>query len=449
MKIGVVGGGNVGSFLCRILAEQGHGVTLLDSDGKIVAELAEELNCSIVQANGSSAQVLHEMHVEDLDFFFAMTQNDQVNLLAASIAKRMGAKSTVSRIHDSTYADCSYLNYQLQFDIDLFVNPEALAANEIAKCLRNPGRVDVENFGRGEIEIQQIRVSGDSPLVGKSLQEIRLPDGLRIAYIGQGPDCFVPSRDTVIAPFALVTLVGHPQKIYETRSRFKPEFASDIVTVAITGGSEATVALLKNLTSPRFRIKVFEPNRAMAEKLAAMFPQVSIINGSSTSLRLLEEENIAGCDHFVACSKLDEANIMACLQAKKLGVQGLHLLLNRSDYGEVVKDLRDDLHLATIASPRRATTEELLRFICPDPVLELASLPQNSATFYEVRIDPNCRSHNKRICDILLPKNCLIIALLHRFQVKVPSATDLILAGDRLILIANPANRLQFIRALL
>lgn len=449
MKIGIVGGGNVGSFLCRMLADRGHEVTLLDSDGQVVAELAEELNASIVQANGSSAQALHGIHVEDLDYFFAMTQDDQVNLLAASIAKRMGARSTVSRIHDGTYADCSYLNYQLQFDIDLLVNPEALAANEIARSLRNPGRVDVENFGRGEIEIQQIRVSNDSPLVGKSLEEIHLPDGLRIAYMGQGPDCFVPSRETVITPFSIVTLVGHPQKIYEARPRFKPEISSELVTVAICGGSEATVALLKNLTSPRFRIKVFEPDREVAEGLASMFPRVSIIHGSSTSLRLLEEENIGGCDHFVACSRLDEDNIMACLQAKKLGARRLHLLLNRSDYEDVLQDLRDDLTLSTIASPRRATMEELLRFICPDPVLELASLPQNSATFYEVRIDPDCRSHNRRICEILLPKNCLIIALLHRFQVKVPSGNDLILAGDRLILIANPANRLQFVRALL
>lgn len=449
MKVGIVGGGDVGSYCGRVLADRGHEVTLLERDQARAQQLDEELNASVICANGSSATVLHQLRVEEMSFFFALTQSDQDNILACSIAKKMGANATIARIHDNTYSDYSQLNYQMHFGIDLLVNPEALAANEIAKHLRNPGRVLVENFGRGEIEVQQMRVSSQSVYVGKTLQEIRLPDGVRVVYISHNGRHIIPDRSTVIEPFAIVTLVGHPQKIFDLRNKFKPEFSAGLTNVAILGLNEAAVSLLKSLASPRFRIKAFDANRQICEKLAERFPRISAICAKGTSLRVMEEENIADCDHFIACSKSDEENILACLQARRLGARHIHLLLNKGDYEDVVQGLRNDLALETIASPRLATVDELLRFICPDPILELASLGDDLANFYEVRIDSRSRSHNREICEISLPPGCVIVALLHRFQVKVPAAHDRILAGDRLILVAERIQRQAFRNALL
>lgn len=449
MKVAVIGAGDVGAYLCRRLLEEGNDVTLIESDPLLAQQLDEEINAAVRIGNGASAELLHGIHVESLDFFFAMTQNDQVNILACSIAKRMGAKQVVARIHDNTYADYSYLNYQSQFGIDLLVNPEALAAGEIAKHLRNPGRVAVENFGRGEIEVQQMRVSQDSVHVDKSLQEIRLPDGLRIAYLTREGQTIIPTRETIITAYAMITLVGNPQKINDAREVFKPEFVSAATNVVICGATETAISLLKSLSSPRFKIKIFEPNLELCEQLAERFPRITIIHGPFTSLRLLEEENVALSDHFIACSKTDEQNIMACLQAKKLGTKHLYLLLNKADYEDVVGDLREDLGLVALAAPRLATADELLRFMCTDSAIELAKLPDGSASFYEVRIQPDSVSHNREVCEISMPAGCVLVALLHKFQAKVPSAHDRILAGDRLILIANPAQKNAFMAALL
>lgn len=446
----VIGGGDVGAYLGRSFTERGDNVVLIEQNPVIARQIDEELNVQVKCASGASAEVLHECRVENCDFFLALTQNDHVNLIACSIAKRMGAKLTVARIHDNTYSDYSYLNYQLQFGIDLLVNPESLAANEIAKSLRSSGRVAVENFGHGEIEVQQMGVSPHSSCIGKTLKEIKLGDGLRIAYMSQNGEVILPSRETRIEPYAQVTLVGHPSKIFEARKMFKADTSlGHVLNVAICGANEASVALIKQLSSGNFRIKLFEPDELVCEQLADRFPNITVVNGKGTSLRLLEEESVGECDHFIAATKSDEENIMSCLQARKLGARHLHLILNRVDYEGVVQDLRQDLHLHTIAAPRIVTAEELMRFTSDESVIELASLPDQVATFFEVRIEENSAGHNKLISEIALPQGCVIIALLHKFQVKVPAAHDRILAGDRLILIAHPSQRAAFEKALL
>jgi trk system potassium uptake protein TrkA len=219
--------------------------------------------------------------------------------------------------------------------------------------------------------------------------------------------------------------------------------------IGIFGGTETANVLLKSLSNPRFRIKLCTPDPLLCEHIAERHGNVTVIHGKATSLRFMEEERMGNSDHFIACSRSDEDNILACLQAKKLCIPHCHLALNNGNYENIIQDLRDDLRLETVASPRKATADELLRFTCQDPLIELASLPNRSAYFYELRIDSKCVSHNRLVEEISMPNGCVIIALLHKFRAKVPSAKDRILAGDRLIVIANPARKNEFMRILL
>ncbi|MGF1451057.1 MAG: NAD-binding protein, partial [Opitutales bacterium] len=183
MKIVVVGAGEVGRHLCLTLSEERHDVTVIETAERIAEELEESQNVKVVEGNGSSAQVLKEAGAPTCDFFLAMTSEDSVNILSSSLAKAMGAKTTIARVHDRTYADNSLLNYQLHFGIDFLINPEALAAVALAKAIRNPGRVAVENFARGEVEVQQVELSERSRLSGKKLRDIHLPSGVRVGVI--------------------------------------------------------------------------------------------------------------------------------------------------------------------------------------------------------------------------------------------------------------------------
>ncbi len=437
MKIIVVGAGEVGRHLCHILSEDGHDVTVIENSVSTADDVDESYNVRVLEGNGSSASVLKKSGMDRCDYFLAMTSDDRTNLVSGSIAKALGAKVTIARIHDQTYADNSIVNYQLHFGIDFLLNPEALSAVELAKAMRNPGRVAVENFARGEIEVQQVKVSPKSKLIGRTLMDIRLEKGVRIGFIQREGKFYVPSADTALQADDLATLVGPPEILFEVKNRFEPEKRQDIIRVVLFGGTETAIGLVRLLKNPRFKIRIIENDPKTCRKLAERFPEVTVIHGTATSLKLMEEEQIGSADYFVGCTKDDEDNIMTCLQAKKLGAQHVQLVINKPDYEDVLDNLKETLGLEMVVSPRRATVDEILRYLSKDPFVELATLPQNSGKILEIRVSPNSPIINREIRDIRFPAGAVIVALLHKFQAKVPGADDKILAGDRVVVISH------------
>ena len=213
MKIIIIGAGEVGHNLTSMLAASGHDVTLIERSASLCKRLDEEQNARIVTGNGSSARQLVEVDVSDCDAFLAMTSDDRTNIISSSLAKGLGAKNTIARIHDDTYSDNSLINYQLHFGIDLLVNPEAICAVKLAKSIRNAGRVAVENFARGEVEVQQLRVDESSRLIGKQLRELKLSANVRVGYIQREGRGEVAIADSHLQAGDSVTLFGKPDGI--------------------------------------------------------------------------------------------------------------------------------------------------------------------------------------------------------------------------------------------
>jgi len=438
MNIIIVGAGEVGYYLSQLLSEEGNSVTVIESDSDRAMRLDEDLDARVIRGNGSTAGTLIDAKVENCDFLLAMTSEDRVNLIACSLARKLSSKvTTVARIHDQTYTDNSRINYQLHFGIDILLNPEALSAVALAKAIRNPGRVAVENFARGQIEVQQIRVSGKSKLIGKTLREINLDPRLRIGYIQHEKKVELPTAESTIAGGDLITLFGHPEAIFANRAKFDPTSKMDTIRVVLYGGTETAIALVRLLGNPRFKIRIIEKDRETCQELAERFPQVTVIHGDATSLKLLEEEQVGSCDYFIACTKRDEDNIMTCLQASKLGASHIQLLLNKSDYQEVLQNLKHTLGLELVVSPRLATANEVLRYLSTEPYIELATLPSVPAKILEIKISQNSKIQESKIRDLQLPPGTVIAALLHKYQAKVPGAEDVLLAGDRVVAVVR------------
>lgn len=448
MKIVVVGAGEVGRYLCQTLSEAGNEVVVIESSESVAAEVDEEQDVRVIAGNGCSAETLYRAGVGDCDHFLALTGEDRTNLVACSLAHALGAKKITGRIHDQTYSDNSYVNYQVHFGIDFLLNPEALSAVEIAKTIRNPSRVAVENFARGQIEVQQLKVSSRSPYIGKSLKDISMDRQVRMAYIQEGDSFEVPTADTVIREGQFVTLVGATEKLYTIKTQIDPKVANDFLRVVIFGGTEIAVALIRMLSNPRFKVRVIENNPVVCRQLAERFSHVTIIQGSATSLRLMEEEQVGSADYFVACTKDDEDNIMTSLLAARIGARHVQLVINKPDYEHVLESLQLTLGVELVVSPRIATVNEVLRYLSPDPCIELARLPGNTAKILEVRVAIDSPIIGKTIREVAWPKGCVSVALQHKFEAKVPTADDKILAGDKMVVIVREDQR-QALLALL
>ena len=448
MKIIIVGAGEVGHNLCDTLSKEGHDVTVVEQSQQRVAQLDEEQNARIVRGNGSSARQLVDLDVARCDAFLAMTSDDRTNLISCSLAKGLGAKNTFARIHDETYSDNSVINYQLHFGIDLLVNPEAICAVELAKAIRNPGRVAVENFARGQIEFQQQRVAAGSRLIGQQLKQLKLDPGVRIGYVQRDGQGEIAGAETILQEGDRVTLFGYPDALFSLRERFDPKNKIKEVRVVLFGGTETAISLMRLLTNPRFRIRVLEKDPARCQQIAESFPHVEVICGDGTSLRLLEEEQISEADYFVACTKDDEENILTCLQAAKLGADHVQLVVNKGDYEQLEGILKTILGIEMVVSPRRATADFMVRSLSTETAATLAELP-DGGRILEVKLDHSSPVVGKRVKDIQLPRSSLFVAIQHKFKAGVPTAEDTLLAGDRVLVLVDQSEKKALLSKLL
>jgi len=440
MKVVIVGTGEVGSHLSQVLSDAGHDVTVVEIDADRAAHIDEEHNVRVIQGSGSSAEILKQAIAGGCDQFIAMTSNDETNIIACSLARVLGAKTVISRIHDQTFTDTSHVNYPLHFGIDMMLNPEGLCAAELAKSIRNPARIAVENFARGQIEAHRIKVQAGAKLCGKALRDIKLHPEVKFGYFNRQDEQDIPSADTILNADDEVTVFGPPNELYKLRSKLDPSSAGSEVRVVIFGGSETAVALVRLLTNPRFKVRVLEKNEVKCRRLAERFPNVTFINGDGTSLRLLEEEQIGNADYFVASTSDDESNVMTSIQAAKLGARHVQTVINKSDYQEILFNLRSALGIETIVAPRVVTANEVLRYLSNEPYIELFSFPGQAARILEIQVGLNSPCKGKALKEITWPKHAVVVALLHKFEVKVPGADDHILAGDRVVVITREEN---------
>ncbi|HSH09527.1 MAG TPA: Trk system potassium transporter TrkA, partial [Oceanipulchritudo sp.] len=403
MKVVIVGAGEVGRHLSHVLSEAGHDVTVVETDPDRANLMDEEYNIRVITGSGSSAEILKRAIADGCDQFLAMTSRDETNIIACSLARVLGAKTVISRIHDQTFTDTSHVNYPLHFGIDMMLNPEGLCAVELAKSIRNPARIAVENLARGQIEAQRITVDERARFRGKSLREIKLPPQIKFGFYQRGEEQDIPSADTILETGDIVTVFGPPNELYKLRANLDPHVTGKEVKVVIFGGGETAVALVRLLNNPRFKVRVIEQDEEKCRRLAERFPTATFINGDGTSLRLLEEEQIGNADYFVASTSDDERNIMTSVQAAKLGAKHVQTVINKSDYEEILYNLRSALGIETLVAPRLVTANEVLRYSSSAPYIELFSFPNQAARILEIHVSLDSPCAGKRLKEIAWP----------------------------------------------
>ncbi|MDR1665651.1 MAG: NAD-binding protein, partial [Puniceicoccales bacterium] len=337
--------------------------------------------------------------------------------------------------------DRNCFNYQAHFDIDYFIMPHVLCALEIAKRIRTPHRVQTEHFSRGQVEMRTLVLGPGSKWVGRPLNELDLGANVRIGYLQRNTQFILPTRDTVLEANDLVTLAADTEAIPEIIAQTQRS-SGDHKRIVVFSGGDVALALVQRLNHPRFRIKIIEPDRSLCEDIAEDFGQLSVVQGNAACLPLLSEEGIETCDHFVACGSNDEQNIMACLQAKRVGVKTIHLVLNNPDYEPVAESVKSALGVDHLILPKPCVYDDTVRFLSPKPVSVLGQLTQGDrAEILEINLAPGSRCEGKTIREIGWPAGTVLLVLNHRFRSKVPSASDALIGGDSLIVVVKEENK--------
>jgi len=381
----------------------------------------------------------------DCDLFLTLTSDNNINIVSASIAKRLGAKKTICRVHPGIQRESLFLDYGEHFGIDYLFSPERLAAVELGKHVRNPTSSMVEEIARGFVEIQQITLASGSRLCGLSLKEIDFPPRVRVGAINRGSQLIVPKADDVLSGGDLLTLFGEPTRLHDFLPKLQQSSEKEEeLNIVIFGGGEYGFSLAQSLESVKCRVRIFEENKARCEELSDQLTNVTILNADATSIAEMKEEQIGQADFFIAVTNVDEDNVMTCLQAHSLGTKYCLPLIHRADYADAMTSYGEKMGILAAVSPREATRKDLARFITSDRFHLLHKL--EGVELIESTVNANSSIIGKMVREVEWPPDCVLVALVNSARGQVPAADDEIKPEDSLYALVKPQAKREFLK---
>ncbi|BCX46395.1 Trk system potassium transport protein TrkA [Haloferula helveola] len=447
MNIIIVGAGEIGRHLATSLSKEAHSISVIEYDPGLAADLEQSIDAKVVGSDGTSVSALVEANVGECELFLALTSSNTANLVSSSIAKKMGVEQVVCRVHPSLQREEWLFDFKGTFGVDHLFSSERLAAIELAKFIRNPDSLAVEEIARGRIELQQVVVDGKSDAVGRSLVDLKAPERTRIAMISRGAEHFVPTADAVIEAGDIVTIFGEPRKLRTLADRLQRKREErDALRVVIFGGGEYGFSLAQMLESWDCRVRIFEQDEAICRNLVDRLSNTTVIHADATVVAELEEEQIDGVDFFVATSNSDEDNVMTCLQAHTLGAKNCLTLIHRADYAAAISSSGKHFGIAAAVSPRDATRRDIERFITSDQFHLVKKLP--GAEIIEMGVRKGSIAAGHMVKEVDWPEGCVLVGLMQGTHSDVPGPEDVVQAGDHIYAVVSPKARKAFVKLL-
>lgn len=433
MKIIIIGAGKVGYTLAENLVNEEHDVTIIDRNPSAIEKTEENLDAMCLRGNGVSANILMEAGVGEADLLIAVTGSDEVNMVCCLTAKKLGVNHTIARVRDPEYAhELSLLKEQL--GLDVVINPEYAAAEEIARTLSFSSAINVESFAKGRVRMIDIKVTPNMNMAGKSIRDIDRETGstVLIGVIVRNDEVIVPNGHTTIEINDDIYIIGKHSSVYNF-CKVYGKYPQRIKNVMILGGGRITYYLTNLLGEMGIRSKIIEIDKDRCFELAELLPHTLVINGDGTEEEVLRSENINDMDGFIAVTGIDEENLMSSLIAKRMGVKKVITKISRTNYINIVKDLG----LESVISPKLITTNQILKYVRGKAVESLLRIIDGQAEIMEFVVSESSKLLNKPLRELGIPGNVIIATIVRNKEVVVPHGNDVIKKGDRIIVISK------------
>jgi trk/ktr system potassium uptake protein len=434
MKIVILGVGQVGSSVAESLVSEQNDITVVDLDPQRLRALQERLDLRTVLGNGAHPSVLVEAGIEDADLLVAVTQSDETNLVACRLAARMfNVPRRIARVRATDYLANERVLGEDGFDVDLSICPEQILTEYIVKLVEFPEALQVLDFASGKVSLVAVRAFRGGPLVGHPLKDLRrhIPNiDTRIVAIFRGDRSILPDGDTLIEAgdevFCLAASEHIREVMHELRRMDRP-----VKRVMIAGGGNIGLRLAQALED-NYSVRVIEHSKRRCELLAARLGEALVLNGDTTDEELLENENIAEMDLFVAVTNDDENNIMSSLLAKRMGARRVVSLINRRSYVDLLQSGQIDIAI----SPAQATIGTLLAHVRRGDVVAVHSLRRGAAEALEAVVHgdrESCKLTDRRVDEIDLPPGTTIGAVVRGDKVIMAHHDTVIRSEDHVI----------------
>jgi trk system potassium uptake protein TrkA len=433
MRVIVVGAGEVGVNLARTLGTEGHKVTIIDNSSGRCTTIEGELDALVVEGNGASPRVLREIGMARIDLLAAVTQIDEVNLIAAMGAKQLNPKmTTVARVRDPDFAveDEDDEANRGPFGIDFVIDPDDATAQDMAEAVLLPGAVSVEYFGDGRLGLAEVIVSEESPLAGKALSERdRIEPSYIVGWTRAGNAKLANGEDVLLAGDHLIVAAAR-EHLAQTVARFAGK-AREVKSCIVFGGGRIGTRLAKILEATPVRVTVLEREAEQARRVAERLGATLVLHEEGVSSSALLQSGVGEADAFIASAGDDRANLLAALNAKQLGADLCLSVVSREEFVPLV----DALDIDAAFSPRLITAEAILRYVHTRALRAMHFL-RSGFEALELEVEDGASIVGLEIGRTKgVLRGCRVGAILRGSDVLIPQVGTAVHAGDRVLML--------------
>ena len=441
MKIVIVGAGDVGSHLAKMLSHEGREVTVIDSDPAKLAKLTATADVAATLGSATSISVLKNAGAQNADLFISVvaSANQEVNLVSAMLAKSLGAQKVMARIHDEDFLSAENKLRFKEMGVEVIFFPEKIAADDIVERLRKSSAIESLDFVHGKLQITVFKLDEDSKLLDMKVSDfasLASQDDLqfRIIAIARGEKTVIPRFDTKFQYHDLVYVITKREGLPELMDLFGKTNA-EVEKLMIFGGSDIAEMVARSLSKKIQTIKIIEKDKERCLELSERLDDnIIIANGDGRNSDFLLEESIREYDAFVALTDSDETNIMSCVVAKKLGVERTIAEVENTEYVHLAEEMGID----SIINKKLITAGRIFKFTLSGKARFVKYISGTDAEVLEYTVAPGSAITKAPLKEIGFPDDAIIGGVIRGSESIIAVGDTLIEAYDRVAVFALP-----------
>ena len=439
MNIIIVGCGQVGQNLAEQLIQDKNNVTVIDKSYDNLKSLTDRIDAMGIVGNGASQVTLAEADIEHADLLIAVTNSDELNLLCCTIAKKASNCKVIARVRSHIYNNESEF-LKTELGLAMVINPDYVAAQEIARVLRSPSAISIETFGKGKVELLKYRLPDDSAIIGMSVKDVMLKykSDIIFATIERGDTAYIAKGDFIFSARDVVSIISSP----EASQNFFKKLGSknqSVKSTMIVGAGEITHYLCAEIKKSKMNLKVIDSDMTRCDEISSAFPHVTVIHGDTTNHELMAEEGIGKVGAFLALSDSDEENMILSMHAKEKTHGKIVTKVTRMGYDSVI----NQLNLDTVIYPKTIVSDMILRYVRSanntrgSNIETLYNVIKGQVEASEFFIRKPSEIVGVPISKLRFRKNVLIAAILRKGEVIMPRGYDTIEMGDSVVVVSK------------
>lgn len=440
MRVIICGGGKVGFNIAAYLARENNDVTVIDKSSQMIARVNMEIDANGIVGSASSPEVLKAAGANDADMIIAVTEHDEVNMVACQVAHSLfNVPKKIARIRDQVFRDPAWSNLfsRAHMPIDVIISPKVEVADAVDMRLSVPGTTSVSPLAAEKLFLCGVICEEDCPLVNTPLNQLEklFPDmNAKIIAIVRKGEGFIPTPNDQMLINDEVFFIAETSQLKRILSSFGHE-EKKAQNIIIVGGGNIGLSLIEKIkqSHDRVNLKVIEKDPERATYLSDNLEDVLILNASGLEKKILEEANIADTDTLISVTDDDETNILACLLARQYGCGRVIPLVDKESYNA----LTGTLGLGAVLSPKAITVSTVMRHVRRGRVKAVHNLLGNFAEIIEIEASEACAILNTTLEEIDFPKDVFICAIIHNDEAIIPDANSTIKAGDHVVILAG------------